>query len=306
MYSLGVDIGGTKVAAALIDDDCNGLFRVEHPSINTDREKMFQQVVHCIEKVLHKSRFSLNELRGIGVGVPGKVDTENGIAVFQNNLPWENFPLSERIKQYFHIENVVIDNDVSMATLAEWVGHGKNESETFVYFTVSTGISCCTIHNGNFVRGAGFAGEVGFLPVKFESTSGQYKELEKVASGPAIEKIANETDPLLKRTTKQVLQDYKSGELYAVQIMNEVFACIARGVYAISCLLDPHKLVLGGGVINHHPDLLNSIKKALKAYLIPEQMDLLNRMYVSRLKGDSGLIGAGLKAQLTHSIAVNE
>lgn len=304
-YSLGVDIGGTKIATGLIDKNGNYSYREEFPSITTDREAMFQQVARCIREVLKKSSLSIYDLEGIGVGVPGKVDIKNGVAEFQNNLPWTSFPLVQRIKEQFPVEKVIIDNDVYLATFAEWVINGKNGKETFVYFTISTGVSCCTIHNGNFVRGAGFAGEIGFLPVAYDQVAGEYKSLEEVASGPGMARLASERKSSLGLDenaaildSNKVLMDFKKGDPYAVSVMNDVFDYIARSLYTVSCLLDPDKLILGGGVINHHPDLLDPIKNALRKYLIPKQMGILNRLNVSRLKGNAGLIGAGLKVRL--------
>lgn len=77
--------------------------------------------------------------------------------------------------------------------------------------------------------------------------------------------------------------------------MNEVVGSLAHGIYSIICLLDPHRIVLGGGVINNNTLLLNLIKESLKQYLIPEQQHILERLFISKLKGDSGIVGAGLK-----------
>ena len=99
-------------------------------------------------------------IRGIGVGVPGKVDREKGVAVMQNNLPWRHFPLADRIREEIPVP-VVLDNDVCMAAHGEWMKRGGSVEETFVYFTISTGIACCTIHRGRILRGAGFSGEIG-------------------------------------------------------------------------------------------------------------------------------------------------
>lgn len=295
-YSLGIDIGGTKIASGLIDENGRCIFRAEVPSIKTDREVMFDQVILCIEQLLQRSQVSVEALTGIGLGVAGKVDIENGIAIYQNNLPWENFPLVDRIKERFSVENVVMDNDVYMATFAEWKTCGGIIGETFVYLTISTGISCCTIHNGDFIRGTGFAGEVGFLPV---DEKGQ--RLEEAASGPGIERLANAhfsavDENGVQHTAKQVLEGFKSGDPESIKIMAKPLDVLAKLIYAIACLLDPDKIILGGGVMNHNPELLVPIKKSLKRYLVPEQAAFLNRMQFSQLKGDAGLIGAGMKA----------
>lgn len=297
-FSLGVDIGGTKIAAAVIDENGNSSSRTELPSITIDDEAMFRQVIRCLEETISKSRLAIHDFAGIGIGVAGKVDHENGIALIQNNLPWTNFPLVRRIKEHFPVGKVIIDNDVYMATYGEWILHGKDLAETFVYLTISTGISCCTIHNGDVVRGAGFAGEVGFLPVKNQDLPNEFQRLETVASGPGIEKLAKQRmdcENAGKVTPAQVIESYKKGEPNATAVMNEAFSSYAKCIYTISCLLDPDKLVLGGGVMYHHPDLLEPIQEELKAYLVPGQKNLLHRMYVSRVQGGAGLVGAGLR-----------
>ncbi len=283
-YVLGVDIGGTKVAAAVIDEQGQIIAKSEVPSDATDKEKMFVQVITSIENALIAAKLSIAEVGSIGVGVAGKVDYKNGIAVYQNNLPWESFPLAERLKNYFSIENVVIDNDVTMAAFAEWREAGVTDEETFVYLTVSTGISCATIHKGSYIRGGGFSGELGLFPVM--KSSGGLERLEQISSGPAIQKTANETPEVF-------FSNYLKGGNTQEELLKEVVAALAHGIYAIICLIDPHKIVIGGGVFNHQPYLLELVKEALKIHLIPAQMDALDRLQLSQLKGNSGVVGAG-------------
>jgi glucokinase len=288
-YTIGVDIGGTKIASAIIDKDSNILYRAEVPSHASEKESMFKQVATSIESILIESDLKISDIKGMGVGVPGKVDRNSGTAIFQNNLPWRNFPIAHRLKDYFSIDNVTIDNDVYMAAFAEWNMHGAVHDETFVYFTVSTGISCSIIHQGEFLRGAGFAGEIGLLPVTALSFQNGMERLEQAASGPAIQRIMNEDI-----STKDILELYKQSDANAKIIVSNMADAIAHGCYPICCLVDPHKIVFGGGVINHHPYLLDLIRKRLEKYLTIEQKQTLNRMHLSKLKGNSGVIGAGL------------
>ncbi len=187
-YALGVDIGGTKIATVIIDQYGKIYKRSEVASDPSDEEKMFEQVIKSIEMVLEGSKIHLKDIEGMGVGVPGKVDRENGIAIFQNNLPWRDFPIVSRLQDYFSFENIVIDNDVYMATFAEWKVSNTNKQDTFVYLTISTGISCAIIHKGSFMRGNGFAGELGLCRVLAVPSLIGFENLEKSASGPAIKK----------------------------------------------------------------------------------------------------------------------
>ncbi|ASK62193.1 kinase [Virgibacillus phasianinus] len=293
-YALGVDIGGTKVAAVIIDQHGKILYRAEVLSNRVDREKMFKQVVKSIEIVLANSSLEISDMKGVGVGVPGKVDRKNGIAIFQNNLPWTNFPILERLRDYFSVENIVIDNDVYMAAFAEWKVSNTLDKDTFVYLTVSTGVSCSIIHEGSFVRGTGFAGEVGLFPVLADTAPNGIQTLEQSASGPAIQRLAQKHFNRSDITIQDFFDEYRKGNPAALATMSEIVKSLAHGIYSVICLLDPHKIVFGGGVINHNPFLLDLVRKELQHYLIPEQ-HATNRMQTSHLKENAGIVGAGLR-----------
>ncbi|WP_045524681.1 ROK family protein [Neobacillus niacini] len=281
--SIGIDIGGTKIAAGIISESGELLHRTEVKSDPSDRENMFTQVVTAVEQVLEGTQFS--EIEGIGVGVPGKVDRENGIAIFQNNLPWPQFPIADRLQEQFGAKTITIDNDVYMAAFAEWKAAHAKTSETFVYVTISTGISCSIIHHGSFFRGAGFAGELGLIPVLSKEGN---ERLEKIAAGPGIQKIAGVP-------TKDVFTGYLNGSQEFQSAIDEVTDHLAQGLYSISCLLDPHRIVFGGSVIVNNPFLLELIKEKLKIYQIPEQQHLLEHMSISTLAQNNGVVGAGLR-----------
>ncbi|MEH7251533.1 ROK family protein [Neobacillus niacini] len=281
--SIGIDIGGTKIAAGIISEAGELLHRTEVKSDPSDRESMFKQVVTAVEQVLKGISFS--EIEGIGAGVPGKVDRENGIAVFQNNLPWQQFPIAARLQEQFGAKTIIIDNDVYMAAFAEWKAAQGKTNETFVYVTVSTGISCSIIHHGSFFRGAGFAGELGLIPVLSKEGN---ERLEKIAAGPGIQKISG-------IPTKDVFTGYLNGSQEFQSVIDEVTGHLAQGLYYISCLLDPHRIVFGGSVIVNNPFLLELIKEKLKIYQLPEQQHLLEQMSISTLTQNNGVVGAGLR-----------
>ncbi|WP_066258261.1 ROK family protein [Neobacillus drentensis] len=290
--AIGIDIGGTKIAVGIISDSGELLERAEVKSDSSDREKMFDRVVEAVDQVLEKSSLSIIDIEGIGVGVPGKVDREKGIAVFQSNLPWQQFPITARLQERFGTERITIDNDVYMAAYAEWIAAQVKRAETFVYVTISTGISCSIIHKGLFFRGAGFAGELGLIPVLSEGVN---ERLEKLAAGPGIQKLAKKGLLVDTLSTKDVFTGYLNGVREYQPIIEEMTGHLAQGLYTISCLLDPHRMVFGGSVIVNNPFLLALIKEKLKIYQIPEQQHLLAQMSISTLAQNNGIIGAGLR-----------
>lgn len=289
--AIGVDIGGTKVAAAIVYEDGQFDHLIELPSDITTAESMFNVVYKAISTVLKSSQLTISDIEGIGMGVPGKVDADKGVAVFQNNLPWSNFPIVARIKQAFNIDNVKIDNDVKVAAYAEYSLADMAEDDMFGYITISTGIACTNILNHQIIRGCGFSGEIGFLPVP---TSQGLKSIEQATSGPGIQKYAAEIYREPDITTKEVFARWKAGDLKAEGIMTQSATGTAIGIYAMVCLLDPKKIVLGGSVAVKNPEYIQLIKKTLKGMMHAEQYHILDNICVSKLDRDNGIVGAGL------------
>lgn len=290
---IGVDIGGTKIAAALVHQ--NGSFSHETviPSRIKDAEEMFLAVCEAIDEVINQSGI-FNQPFSLGIGVPGLVNVEDGIAVFQNNLPWTNFPLRERLTEHYTMcETVMLNNDVYQAAYAEWWNANLEKEDILVFFTISTGVSSAIIKGGKFQKGKGFAGEVGLLPIK-KLEDGQYLSLERLASGPALA----ESGRLLYNdgtiTAKEIFFRYRTGDAKAVKLVEDWSETIALGLYSVICLLDPQKIILGGSVIQKNPDMLEVIEKKLNQFLIPAQKERPTGISVSQMDNHAGLIGAGL------------
>lgn len=319
-YAIGIDIGGTKIASGIVNEHGDLIQEEKIPSDPSDRENMFANVVKCVHNLLDHSSIPLDQIVGIGAGVPGKVDVDKGVAIFQNNIPWGGFPLAERLEAAFGVERVRIDNDVYMATFAEWKKANLAGNELFVYVTISTGISCAIIQGGKFLRGAGFAGELGLVPVQRKGAAvagdGQSEEgtpfaddgslqkgesidetrLENVAAGPAMEKAAN----LLYGTTDmsgvKLFAKFYDGDKQAVELVGQMADSIAQSVYMLTSIIDPHKIVFGGSIAFYNPSLVDLIKEKLRLRLIDEQKHILDNLDVSTMENGQGIIGAGLRA----------
>ena len=289
--SIGVDIGGTKVAVAIINEKGEIVSRRQAPSEVENADTLFEQVVRLINEELNEHSFSMQEMEGIGIGLPGKVDVENGIAVFQNNIPWPKFPIVQRLQEVYGNIPVKIDNDVKVAAYAEYRLQNLTEKEMFAYVTLSTGIAATNIVHNEILRGAGFSGEIGFIPVHF---FGQWMSLEEACSGVGIQKKAQELYKDDSVTTKDVFEKWRQGDAIATDIIRQAATGIASSLHAMVCLLDPHVIVFGGSVSNYNPDYIELVKEILESRLHAEQKHVLKRMVPSTIKGDNGIIGAGL------------
>ena len=296
--SIGLDIGGTKIACGICTEEGQLLGKVEVPTRTDNKETVFSSVQQAIHLALEQTRTSLKEIKGIGVGVPGKVDRTRGIAVYQNNLPWKNFPVVSALQEALSIEHVVLDNDVYMAAYAEWNDAGARKDQIFSYITVSTGISSSSIMNGSFIQGAGFAGELGLIPVYSslrKSEAVPVDRLEFTSSGFHLQELGRERLQNKQLTTKDLFAAYHENKPESVEIIQAAALSIAHGLYSLICLLDPHRIHFGGSVMIHNPFFLDLILERLEKLMLPEQKHILDHIYLSRLGQNNGVLGAGMR-----------
>lgn len=292
-HAIGLDIGGTKVACGLVSEKGEVLETVVVKSDITTAETMFSSVCSAVDQLLEKIPSKENLV--IGAGVPGLVNHQEGIAIFQNNLPWDNFPFVKRMtERYPFFKNLEIDNDVYQATFAEWKASGLKETDTLTFLTASTGVSCATISQGEFLRGRGFAGEVGLLPITL--TSGKRVTLEDMVGGNNFAQKAREILNNPDLTTKDIFQGFYDGKEKETELVKEWVTIFAQGLYTILSVVDPHKIVLGGSILKLNPALLPFIKEEVKKMMLPVQYDRLETIVITEYDNNAGLIGAALSA----------
>lgn len=290
-YTIGLDIGGTKIAAGLITPQGKVLYATKVPSDTSDSESMFQSVKEAIDQTLaHGDSASLS----LGAGVPGYIDREHGIALFQNNLPWANFPFVARLrKAYPQLSRIVMDNDVCQAAYAEWVHSGLGSGETLVYITVSTGIGCTTVTSGNTLLGRGYAGELGQVPIA--TAAGTYP-LEQLVGGRLLEQRARQELNEPELTNQVLFERYWAKEPKATAIVNQWLDYLVLGVATVITLIDPQQIVFGGSIMKYNPQLLTVMKPKLAKLLTEHEQEALNGLSITSFDNDAGLIGAGLSA----------
>lgn len=288
--AIGIDIGGTKVACALVNDSGNIIKEVHVPSNPETAESMYESVTQALNQLLEEIQIPANTL-AFGVGVPGLVNVDEGLAVFQNNLPWRDFPIVQKLKEDYQPINVVVDNDVYQAAFAEWKHAGLGEKASQIFLTASTGVSCATIIGGTFLRGGGFAGEVGLLPME---RNGVLTTLESEIGGNNFAKKASEK---LGRevTTKDLFEGYQDHKEEETKLVEEWIYSFAQGLYSLIAIVDPNRIVLGGSIVKLNPWLLPLIKEQVQTMMLPVQYNRLEQIHLSYFDNNAGVIGAGLR-----------
>ncbi|ATP41664.1 glucokinase [Solibacillus sp. R5-41] len=289
-YTLVADVGGTKLATAIFSPDQQLLSKQEVPSDTSSREALFQSLVKSFEQICTEKAISFDEISKVCIGLPGIVDIEKGIAVYQNNIPWANFPICNRLAEVFVKADIKMDNDVYMATWGEYCVRSFSK-ETMVYVTMSTGISCCTIVNGEFLRGTGLAGEIGFNIIGDEG-----RTLEQTVAGPAIEKMGRDLLANPEITLKEMMELYYQGNAVVGSVLEPLIQAMVKQLQQMILLLDPHCIVLGGGFFNYHPKVIDQLKILLQQSFAGTPFAGKEQIIESSLnKGKAGLYGAAAK-----------
>ena len=260
-YLIGIDIGGTKIAAGLVDRNTGEVVaQVRHETPKTGNSSILTCVGDSIQELLAQTE---ELVIGIGVGIPGLVDRSNGIALEADNLNFSNMPVAEYIWNRFHIP-AYIENDTNGGILGEkWFGHGKGLQD-FVYLALGTGIGGGLIFGGKLYLGKSHAGEIGHMIINPSLTNcicGAPGCIESLASGTAIarhalERLGEGTTSSLQHllqlgqpiTAKDVFDAASAGDTLAKKVVAETGRYLAYALTTLIQLLDPEAIIIGGGV----------------------------------------------------------
>jgi glucokinase len=284
VYGVGVDIGGTKILIHIASVEGNAVYK-KKVSTSGDFEVIYNHIMDC----LHSASVSLDQVAAIGFGLPGITDSKEGIVIDAPALQWSNVPFKEKMQQYFN-NPVFVNNDVNCAALGErWIGSGRNVDD-FVVVAIGTGVGSAIIANGTLIQGSSYmAGEIGYLVVE-EDIPGNganaftdFGLFEKKISGAALSKHGYLPHVLFER--------YESGDEKAIRIVRRFVKDLSVGVANMVSLLNPQKVILGGGVSQSLPVVLDSIRLTVAGLTpVPTTIEL------SSLGEHAGAVGAAAYA----------
>ena len=265
-YYIGIDLGGTNVRVAKIGEDGSVVAQVKGPSYGQEGpEKVMANIKEMIREIP-----GWNECRGIGVGVPGPVNTMAGTMVLSTNLPgFTGYPMADELTKEFGIP-AFVDNDANVAGLAEaLIGAGKGLPVVF-YVTISTGIGGVLVVNGKTVSGKhGFGGEIANIIVDRGRERVNYLNvgaIENEASGTAITRKGRAAFPDKEiEHAGNVFDLADAGDPKAVEIIEGMKKDLGQLFATIACVCDPDMFIIGGGMTKSADKFLPGVIENYKA-----------------------------------------
>lgn len=319
-WAIGVDLGGTKIEVALVNEKGQVLERLR---IDTDVKAgpivVERQVIDAIQQLLpHEAKL----IKGVGVGVAGQVEAQTGNVLFAPNLNWHFVPLKENLSRFLNLP-VTIINDVRAATWGEWLYGAGQQCQNMVCLFIGTGIGGGVVANGEVLSGgSNTMGELGHMVIDFKGppcTCGNRGCLEAIAGGWGVAKRAkdalreaNSKDSILMKlvhknidaiTAKDVSQAAQQGDSVARHIMQEMEQALIAGVISIVHAFNPDRIVIGGGFFEGIPSLIWHIDQSVKKNALKAATSHL-QILPAKLHQDAGVIGAAALA--IHTFAKGE
>lgn len=274
-YGFGVDIGGTTIKIGFFETSGKLLDKWEVKTDKTDHGKnILPDVAKAIDNKLAQEGISRSEVQGVGVGVPGPVDSKGGVSGCVN-LGWDRVDVVEELGALTSLM-VRCGNDANVAALGEMWQGGAAGSSNVIMVTLGTGVGGGIIVDGHIVAGFhGAGGEIGHITVNNDEIEpcncGQYGCLEQYVSATGIvrmakRKLAKTSDPTVLRerkdlSAKQVFDAAKDGDAVALELVEETGQILGSALSNIACVADPQVIVIGGGVSRAGEILTETIRK---------------------------------------------
>ena len=310
MY-IGIDLGGTNIAAGIVND--NGIIIYKN-SVPTHKERHYSEILkdmaELIKKLISDAGCDISDIKAAGIGCPGTIDNSHGMVVYSNNIKMDHVPLVDEFRKYIDVP-VNIENDANAAAYGEYIANG-NGVNSYIFMTLGTGVGGGIIINGKIYRGFNYAGaEIGHSSIVVDGkacTCGKKGCLECYASVTAL---IEQTEKKMKECPDSLMNEWartngkvsgrtafecaKAGDKAAIEVKDRYIRYIAEGVSNMVNIFQPDMFVIGGGISKEGDELLIPIKEFVYENDYNKYMPK-TEIKIAELFNDAGIVGAAMAA----------
>ncbi len=311
MY-IGIDLGGTNIAVGCVDSFGKILSKYSSPTLSgrSYKEIVYDMAALC-KKAAANAGCAPGDIRAIGIGSPGTVDSKNGEVVFAGNLHMKKAPVAGELMKYFNIP-VYMENDANAAAYGEYIACG-HDTDSFVFITLGTGVGGGIIINKKIYRGFNGAGaEIGHMTLEMNGKpcncgkTGCYERYASVTALKEQTKAAMDKFPnsLMHRWTaknghisgRTAFECAALGDEAAIKVRDAYIRYVAEGILSVINIFQPEILVIGGGISKEGDTLLAPVKEFVRKYDFNKFMPKTD-IRIAKLFNDAGIVGAAMAAK---------
>jgi len=303
-YRIGIDLGGTNIAAGLVDENMNILCQMSLP---TQSERPYQEIVRdmavLVRGLVNMGNISMEEVESVGIGSPGTPEKETGNILYSNNLGWNDVPLLAELGKYIPVP-MKVDNDANCAALGEFLAGAAKGCKSAVMITLGTGVGGGIVLDGQIYDGVNHAGaEIGHTVIVSGGelcTCGRRGCWEAYASATALirmgkEAAATNPDSLLNSFEKlnglTIFQAADQGDEAAQKVIDQYLFYVAEGLTNVVNVFQPEAVVIGGGICGQGERILKPIREQVAKDVFCKQVSV-PQIVTATLGNAAGIIGA--------------
>lgn len=312
MYYIGIDLGGTNIAAGIVREDGKIVVQSSVPTLSQrPTDEIVKDMVFLSKQLIKDAELELNDIEAVGIGCPGTINFETGEVIYSNNIKMEHYMLAKEFQKYLNLP-VKIDNDANCAAMGEYIVSGNNVP-IFMFITLGTGVGSGLILNGKVFRGfngaASEAGHITLVSGGEPCTCGKRGCWETYASVTALirqTKVAMEKNPesLMHEIAKAEgkisgrtsFDAAKQGDKAAQAVVKQYAQYVADGIVSVENVLQPDIISVGGGISREGEYLLQPVCEYAAANGFNKFMPK-TKIVTAQSFNDAGIIGAAMIAK---------
>ena len=310
MYRIGVDLGGTKVAAALIDENNRILNKISAPTeAEKGNDRVAENIAALVWEICRQADIKPSEAERMGIAAPGAIDSDTGYIERAHNLMMEHYPLVEKVRELTGVSDIRIENDANAAALGEAVAGAAKGTSCSVMVTLGTGVGGGFVIGGKVFSGFNhIGGEFGHMVIEYngrQCNCGRRGCWESYSSATALVKRTREVmeenpDSELHNVVKELGKvngrasfiAARRGDKAALALVDEYVSYLCCGIANMINMLQPEVLCLGGGISNEGDGLMIPLQKKIDEAIFVRGINRTTQVRIAELANDAGLIGA--------------
>ena len=314
MYTIGVDLGGTNIAAGIVNDNYE---IIKKGSVSTGAERDAQAIVADMAalcaQLIADAGLTKEDIEYIGIATPGTADSDTGIVKYANNLPFYDFPIADLLAKATGIKKVLIENDANAAAKGEAVCGAAKGHANSVMITLGTGVGGGIIIDNKVYSGFNHAGaELGHIVIQKDGAQcscGRKGCWEAYSSATALIRMTRQKIAEVGKATKMwdmiegnlekvsgktAFQAARDGDAAGQAVVDEYLDYLASGLASIINIFQPEILSIGGGISNEKDNLLIPVKERIKKETYTRENVKATEIRIATLRNDAGIIGAAV------------
>lgn len=313
MYYLGIDLGGTNVAAGVVSEDFKIAAKASVPTDSgAGNAAVVNNIITAAKAAVEKAGLSLSDIHSAGIGSPGAVDSKKGIVDFAGNLGFDHFPLAKLVSDGLSGMKVSLDNDANVAAFAEHMAGAAKGTHDSITITLGTGVGGGMIINDRIYSGFNDKGaEFGHIVIErdgWQCSCGRRGCWEAYASVTGLirltkQEMVNNRSSVMWELANGSLDNVngltsfdgmRRGDHTAIYVVESYVRSVAAGLINVINILQPEVICIGGGISKEGDYLLAPIQRIVDSEMFSRHCDTMTRVCIAKLGNDAGIIGAAL------------